>query len=284
MAATPVPTPSTAQAASTAVPLPTDGNQSPMLAAITPVILTYNEGDNLPRMLPRLTWARQIVVVDSFSTDNTLALLAAYPQVTVYQRPFDTHGQQWNYGLAQVHTPWALSLDADYCLSDALLTELATLDPAAEVAGYAISFRYCVFGRPLRGTILPPRLALFRPAQAAYIDDGHTQLLRCQGPTAALTAPILHDDRKPLSRWLWAQDRYALLEVEKQRTTPWDDLGWSDRLRRLPGLSAGLVLIYCLVLKGGVLDGWAGWYYALQRAVAELILALRLLEDGHGMS
>jgi glycosyltransferase involved in cell wall biosynthesis len=249
-----------------------------MLTSITPVILTFNEVANIERTLQRLTWAKRIVVVDSFSTDETLEILARYPQVEVYQRQFDTHATQWNYGLSLVETPWVLSLDADYCLSDELVVELATLDPNGEADGYMIPFRFCVFGKPLRGNILPPRAALFRLETATYIDDGHTQLLHCQGQMATLHSPILHDDRKSLSRWLWAQDRYALLEVDKQLKTPFQALGWSDRIRRLPGLSAPMVLVYCLIFKGGILDGWAGWHYAFQRVVAELILSMRLVE------
>lgn len=253
-------------------PIPT------MLASITPVILTYNEADNIDRTLQRLTWADRIVVIDSFSTDETLDILARYPQVEVYQRPFDTHATQWNYGLSLVTTDWVLSLDADYGLSDDLVEELTTLDPHRGADCYTISFKYCVFGQPLRGTILPPRAALFRQAKATYIDDGHTQLLQCWGTVAALQHPILHDDRKPLNRWLWAQDRYALLEVQKQLENPSARLGWSDRIRRVPGLSAPIILVYCLILKGGILDGWAGWHYAFQRIVAELILSIRLIE------
>jgi glycosyltransferase involved in cell wall biosynthesis len=249
-----------------------------MLTSITPVILTYNEVANIERTLQRLTWAKRIVVVDSFSTDETLEILARYPQVEVYQRQFDTHATQWNYGLSLVETPWVLSLDADYGLSDELVAELMTLDIQGEINGYMIPFKFCVFGKPLRGNILPPRLALFRLDQATYIDDGHTQLLQCQGQVGTLKSALLHDDRKSLSRWLWAQDRYALLEVEKQLNTPFKELGWSDRIRRLPGLSAPIVLVYCLILKGGILDGWAGWHYAFQRVVAELILSMRLIE------
>ncbi len=251
---------------------------NPMLASITPVILTYNEADNISRTLQRLTWANRIVVVDSFSTDETLDILDNYPQAEVYQRSFDTHAAQWNYGLSLVKTPWVLSLDADYCLSDELIEELITLNPECAVDCYRIPFQYCVFGKPLRGNILPPRAALFRQNKAIYMDDGHTQLLQCWGTTATLKSPILHDDRKPLSRWLWAQDRYALLEVKKQLNTSLKELGWSDRIRHIPGLSAPIILVYCLILKGGILDGWAGWYYAFQRVVAELILSLRLIE------
>lgn len=251
---------------------------NPMLASITPVILTYNEAANIERTLQRLTWAKRIIVVDSFSTDETLHILSNSPRVEVYKRRFDTHATQWNYALSLVTTPWVLSLDADYSLSDALVDELTTLDPSGAIDCYAISFQYCVFGRPLRGTLLPPRQALFRRDMATYVDDGHTQVLQCWGRAGALTNPILHDDRKSLNHWLWAQDRYALLEVQKQSQQSVTDLGWSDRIRRIPGLSAPIILVYCLILKGGLLDGWAGWYYAFQRIVAELILSIRLIE------
>ncbi len=257
--------------------LPTQTTHS-MLASITPVILTYNEAANISRTLQRLTWANRIVVIDSFSTDETLDIVDNYPQVEVYQRQFDTHAAQWNYGLSLVTTPWVLSLDADYGLSDELIDELMTLEPEGEADCYRVPFQYCVFGQPLRGNILPPRAALFRRDKATYIDDGHTQLLRCWGTTANLKSPILHDDRKTLNHWLWAQDRYALLEVQKQLSTPAKELGWSDLIRRIPGLSAPIILAYCLILKGGLLDGWAGWYYAFQRIVAELILSIRLIE------
>lgn len=251
---------------------------TPMLTAITPVILTYNEAPNIDRTLQQITWAQRIVVVDSYSTDDTLDILARYPQVEVLQRTFDTHAQQWNYGLAQVHTPWVLSLDADYCVSAELLAEMAALNPDGPINSYWIPFQFCIFGQPLRGSILPPREALFRRDKATYEDDGHTQRLCSQGPTASLKACIRHDDRKSLNRWLWAQDRYALLEVQKYRTTPFRELGWSDRIRRVPGLAAPIVLVYCLILKGAILDGRAGWYYTWQRVIAELILSLRLLE------
>jgi len=249
-----------------------------MLAEITPVILTYNEAPNIERTLSQLYWADRIVVVDSYSTDETLEILQHYPNVSVYQRAFDSHAAQWNYAVSQAKTSWVLSLDADYVLSDALIAELSDLSPDEPFDSYFISFQYCVFGRPLRGTILPPREALFRQDVVTYVDDGHTQRLQCWGQSSQLSSPILHDDRKSLNRWLWAQDRYALLEVEKHMISPLDEMGWGDRLRRIPGLAALIVLVYCLILKGGIFDGRAGLYYALQRATAELILSLRLIE------
>lgn len=247
-----------------------------MLSEITPLILTYNESPNIARVLDRLIWADRVVVIDSYSSDDTLEIVKRYPNVEIYQRQFDTHAQQWNYGLEQIKTEWALSMDADYVVSDALLAELKNLVPSAD--GYFISFKYCVFGKPLRGTILPPRLALFRCDRATYIDDGHTQLLTIQGETEQLRSAFYHDDRKSLSRWLWAQDRYMVLEVEKLRSTPEAELSVSDRIRKTKLLAPLVILIYCLFLKGGILDGWAGWYYALQRVLAEVLLSIHLIQ------
>ena len=248
------------------------------LSNITPLILTYNEEPNLDRTLSKLTWASQILIVDSYSDDRTLEIITAYPQVKVLQRKFDTHTHQWNYGLSQVTTEWVLSLDADYQISRKLLDEIRNLSIDNTVHGYFIPFDYYVFGRPLRGNILPSRQALFKKSQATYVDDGHTQLLEVKGQSRSLSQVIQHDDRKPLSRWLWAQDRYLKIEAKKLKETPWSQLSWSDRVRTFKILAPFIILFYCLILKGGVLDGWRGWYYAFQRMLAEILLSLRLIE------
>ena len=155
-----------------------------MLEQITPLILTYNEENNINRTLEKLKWASKIIVIDSYSTDTTLEILSSYPQVEVFSRKFDTHATQWNYGLEKVATEWVLSLDADYIVTDALITEIKNLSPNSSIDGYFAKFKYCVFGKPLRGTILPPRQILFRKDKAIYIDDGHTQLLKNQGKSS----------------------------------------------------------------------------------------------------
>jgi len=94
----------------------------------------------------------------------------------------------------------------------------------------------------------------------------------------------LHDDRKPLSRWLTSQDRYAKLEADKLTRTPASALGLNDRIRKTIILGPPVVLLYTLFVRGVILDGWAGWYYAFQRALAETLLSLRLIEAKLGVS
>lgn len=250
-----------------------------MFENVTPLILTYNEAYNIDRVLRRLIWARRIVVIDSYSSDETLEILKTFPQVQVYQREFDTFASQCNYGMEQITTDWVLSLDADYLLTEDFVLELKALQPPDSISAYFARFKYCVFGKPLRGSLYPPRKVLYRREKAIYEDDGHAHRVKVEGLTACLSSYLLHDDRKPLSRWLSSQDRYMLQEVEKLRRTPSERLGLIDVMRRSKVLAPFVLLFYCLILQRGVLDGWAGWYYALQRALAETLLAIRLIED-----
>lgn len=246
------------------------------LQQITPIVLTWNEEPNIRRVFDKLVWAN-VVVLDSGSTDQTVPLLGTYPNVTVITRPFASHSQQWNYALAHtaVSTEWVLSLDADYVLSDGLLEEMQTLTPPRGLGGYVAHFVYWALGRPLRGSLYPPKVVLFRRSRGRFVQDGHTQRLLLDGPTYPLLNPIHHDDRKQLARWLRSQAAYAELEAERITLTPPGQLVWADRLRGT-GVSALFAALYALFVKRGILDGRAGLYYALQRAIAEAAVTLKL--------
>lgn len=246
------------------------------LDQITPVVLTYNEEPNFRRCLERLTWAERIVVIDSGSEDATADIAADFPNVDWFVRGFDDHTSQWNFGVEQVTTNWILAFDADYLMSDDLVEELRCLSDSSNSAWFA-SFRYLVFGKALRGSLYPARAVLFDRHRCRYVRDGHTQLLSVEGPTGKLSASIDHDDRKPLSRWLDSQRKYALLEADKLEEEK-NPSGMPDRVRKRIWPAVPLTLIYTLFVKRAVFDGWAGWYYALQRTYAELLLSLVLLD------
>lgn len=244
----------------------------------TPLLLTLNEGPNLERTLKKLSWAQTIVIVDSFSTDETLEIARSFSQVLLFQRTFDSFAEQCNFGLEKITSPWVLSLDADYVLSDELVAELASLRPADEVSGFQAGFRYCIGGRPLRASLYPPRTVLYRRAAARYENDGHGHRVDVAGRIDRLVHAIYHDDRKPLGRWLRDQDRYAALEVQKLRDADSSSLSFQDRLRRRAVVAPAIVFVYLLLWRGVILDGWPGWIYVCQRTLAELILSLRLAE------
>jgi glycosyltransferase involved in cell wall biosynthesis len=251
-----------------------------MLEQITPLILTYNETPNIERTLGQLSWARDIVVVDSFSSDETLELVSRFAQVRVFQRAFETHMNQWAFGLREtgIKSEWVLALDADYVLTPELVDELRTLRPAAGTNGYRARFRYCIGGKPLRSSVYPPVTTLYRRKHSAYVQDGHTQRIQVDGEIQDLQFPILHDDRKPLAHWIQAQSRYMRLEAEKLLQSDFHQLGWADRLRRARVLAPLVMFVYCLFVRLNILDGRVGLYYAFQRMFSEILLSLYLIE------
>lgn len=253
-----------------------------MLDQITPIILTWNEAPNIGRTLDQLQWARDIIVVDSLSDDETLDIVARTPQARVFNRRFISLEDQWNFALREtgIATEWVLALDADYVLPPEAVEEIRALKPSQEVAGYRAKFVYCVYGRRLRGSAYPPVTVLYRRDLARYRQDGHAHRVLIEGQVAELRCPLLHDDRKPLSRWLSSQDEYMKLETRKLLTTNWSALGWADRIRRLIVPAPLVMFAYCLFVRGAILDGRAGLYYAVQRLLSELLLSLYLIDHG----
>ena len=249
-----------------------------MLSEITPLIITLDEAPNILRVLSKLSWARRIVIVDSGSTDDTIQIAHRFPQVDVIARPFHDFASQCNFGLSEIRSPWVLSLDADYVLSDDLVEEIQNLEPSETVNGYQARFVYRIFGRSLRGSLYPPRTVLYRKDKAVYRNEGHGHRVAVQGAIRELKGVIFHEDHKPLSRWTSAQQRYARLEAEHLLSAKRENLSNIDKVRKLGFPAPLLVFLYTLFVKGCILDGWAGWHYVLQRLLAETLIALEVVD------
>lgn len=97
-----------------------------------------------------------------------------------------------------------------------------------------------------------------------------------------MQAAIWHDDRKTLDRWFQSQQRYLRQELQKLRSTRASQLSFADRIRRHKLLAPPIVFVLCLVWHRGLLDGWRGWFYALQRTYVELLFSLMLIEAEYG--
>jgi glycosyltransferase involved in cell wall biosynthesis len=249
-----------------------------MLDQITPIIATYNEAANIERTLSALSWAEKILVIDSYSDDQTLAICATFNNVHVVQNRYEGPTEQSNFGLAQeIKTDWVLSMDADYVVTPALKDELAALTPNNDVKGFEIGFEYVINGQPLKGSLYPPRTSLYRHKSAHYERDGHTQRVKVDGLVLKLQQQMQHDDRKSYARWLASQRKYAAQEAKKLSETAWQNLSWPDRLRHL-GVAPLAVIPYTLIIKGLALSGIAGLQYTWQRVIAEIYLQIARLQ------
>jgi glycosyltransferase involved in cell wall biosynthesis len=249
------------------------------LDRLTPVVLSYNEEVNLPRTLSSLGWAKRIVIVDSGSTDASKALATAFPNVAWFERPFDSHVNQWSYALFEtgIDTPFVLALDADMQVPADLRDEIATLVARDDNAGALIPFSYQIHGVQLLGSLYPPQLRLLRRECAEVLDAGHTQAFRVIGTVRRCRACLVHDDRKSLERWVSAQLRYSAIEATRLAVMG-RRANLKDYLRRRLPAWPMLVGFLAYVRAGGPLCGAAARRYALERLIYEALLRWRLAD------
>jgi glycosyltransferase involved in cell wall biosynthesis len=247
---------------------------------VTPIVLTFNEKENISRCLDSLKCFNKVVVVDSGSTDETLSIVKNYSNVEIVYNKFQTFAEQWNYAISHelIITSWVLALDADYIIDPDFIDEINRIDLIGDFSGFRVSFDYAIFGKKLSKCLYPPIITFFNRNYTTYINDGHCMRAIVQGNIGFLQSKITHDDRKPISRWLQSQFRYAEQEVDLLLNKKHSDLKIQDKLRKKAIITPWLVPLYCLTIGRGLLDGKYGLYYAFQRGIAESILALKLIE------
>jgi glycosyltransferase involved in cell wall biosynthesis len=245
-----------------------------LLSEVTPVILTRDEEANIARTLGQLRWAREVVVVDSESTDRTRAIAESFANVRFVTRRFDDLAAQWSHAVSTVTTAWVLTLDADYFVPADVAAEIDALQP--NLNAYEAEFVYAVHGKPLRGSLYTARAVLLRRGTFDFYMDGHTQRVRVAGRAGRLRGRIIHDDRKDLRRFVARQRRYMRDEAAKLRATPWRALNLTGRVRKLRVVAPFAVALHALFVKRAILDGRAGWRYALERVIAEVILSMEM--------
>jgi len=163
---------------------------------LTALIITYNEANNICDALACLDFADEIIIVDSFSTDDTVQLALSQPKVKVYQHHFEDFTKQRNLALSYANNDWIIFLDADERLTQASKQEiLKTIhNPAAKDAYYMYRlFYFC--GEKIRfsGTQNDKNFRLFRKSKAVY--DGKKKVhetLVVDGSIGILKHKILH--------------------------------------------------------------------------------------------
>jgi glycosyltransferase involved in cell wall biosynthesis len=93
---------------------------------ISCVIITYNEEENIRRVLNSVKWCDEIVVVDSGSADKTIEICEEY-NCSIYEKEFNGYGEQKRYAVSLASNDWILNIDADEVVSDELRDEIKNL-------------------------------------------------------------------------------------------------------------------------------------------------------------
>jgi glycosyltransferase involved in cell wall biosynthesis len=184
--------------------------------ALSVVLITQNAAGQLAECLASVAFADEVVVVDSGSTDGTVALAERYG-ARVVEKEWLGFGRQKRFAVEQAANDWVLCLDADERVSPELAASLVrTLEaPAATV--YRMARRNRFLGRWLRhGEGYPDWSArLFDRRQARWSDDVvHEKLLYAVSP-GTLDGDLLHESAEDLGRYMEKQNRYTTLAAQE---------------------------------------------------------------------
>ena len=263
------------------------------------LILTFNEEARIGRCLDSVSWSDDVLVLDSFSQDQTIEI-AKGRGVRVLQNRFLNFAEQRNFGLDHggLQHDWVLHLDADEVVSAELRDELLSVIARPVKDAYRLASKMIFQGRWLRHAGLYPwyQVRLGRRDRLSFKQVGHGQRERL-GPekVGTLREPLLHYSfSKGLGDWFERHNRYSSAEAAHfcgnlgRQTLDWPGiLSWDDGARRRRALkrlfsflpcrpSLRFLYLYCFRL--GFLDGRAGFTYCRLLCMYEYLIVLKVRE------
>jgi glycosyltransferase involved in cell wall biosynthesis len=180
---------------------------------LTAIIPTYNEQDNIAEAIACVSFADEILIVDSFSTDNTLSIATQFEKVKIIQREYGYSASQKNWAIPQATHEWILLLDADERITEALKIEIlkAIQQPEAHVA-YWITRSNIFMGKPLKYVWKNDSvIRLFKRDFCRYEDKNvHAEII-AKGSVGKLSNVLIHDtyQYKGLENHLLKNYRYS---------------------------------------------------------------------------
>lgn len=179
---------------------------------LTAIVTTFNEEGNIADCLASLSFADEILVVDSFSTDRTVAIASGFPATRVLQHEYAGNGPQCNWAMEQATHPWVLIVDADERVTPELAREIESLlarGPSAE--HYFLRRDNLFVDRVIHhsGWGGDRLVRLLRRGSARYPEQRVHADMRPDGPTPTLSAPLVHYTCRSLPQYLEKLHRYA---------------------------------------------------------------------------
>ena len=221
---------------------------------VSATVITFNEAANIEAALRSLDWVDEIVVVDSESTDDTVAIARRFTD-RVIVRPWPGYSDQKNFAAGAASYDWILSVDADERIPTPLADEIrAVMREGSTNAGYRLPRITFHLGRWIRSTDWYPdhQLRLYDRRRARWTGRYVHESVSADGPVSALRGEIQHYAYRDIAHHLQTMDRYTTLAArqmfEEGRTAGWLDLA----------LHPPAAFLRNYVLRGGFRDGAAG--------------------------
>ncbi len=229
--------------------------------SLSVIVITKNEAHAIAKCLESVSWADEIVVLDSGSTDDTVKICESFG-AKIHVTDWPGFGPQKNRALDLANGEWVLSLDADEIVTPELKNEMlnAISSGKADAFNFPRSSSYC--GRFMRHAgWWPDRVTrLFRRGRAKFSQDIVHERLIVEGATAELSSPLVHHAFENLEEVLHKIDNYstagaAMMKEKGKNATLMDAI-----------LHGFWSFFRTYFLKGGFLDGKEGFMLAVSNA------------------
>ena len=240
---------------------------------LTVIIPTFNEEAYLEDALFSVSFADEIIIIDSFSTDSTPEIAKKHA-TKFLQRKFDNFSNQKNFALKEATGDWILFIDADERVTHSLEAEILQTIANPKHKGYLINFPHFYMNRFLYHHS-DDVLRLVKRDGAHFTGRVHEKL-HCKGSIGKLKNKMLHFTYKGLRNYINKKESYAWFQAEnlfeKNKKTTWIHLIFKPGYR----------FFSSYVIKGGFRDGIPGLTVAAVNAygVFQRYAKLLLLEKG----
>jgi glycosyltransferase involved in cell wall biosynthesis len=226
---------------------------------LTVIIITKNEEPNIRRCLESVHFADEIVVVDSGSTDNTVAIAQEYTE-HVYHADWRGYGIQKQRALSMAKGEWILNLDADESVSKELREEIQEMISSDSADAFRVPIQMFFYNQLLKYSASPKRhIRLFKRSNAFYSKDiiHEKVLVSPAARVGKLKNAIKHHSYRDISHVLYKLNKYSSYSA-KIRIGSGKKTGFIRVL-----ISTGWMFGRCFILQRGFLDGKLGFLFAL---------------------
>jgi len=241
-------------------------------------VIALNQEAHISECLASVSFADEIVVVDTGSTDRTVELARTYTD-RVLQADWQGFGRTKNYALDQARGEWVFSLDTDERVPPALQAEiLAVVAADGTLNGYRVPRKNYFCGRWIRhlGWYPDYTLRLFRRDRGRFRDREVHEEVVVDGPVGTFQTPLEHYSYRTVSEYVTRMDRYARLAAQ--------ELAKAGR-RPYPGelfVRPFFSFLYLYFIKRGFLEGTPGYTLAVLMSMYKFLKYYYLRELSRG--
>lgn len=253
---------------------------------LTVCIPTYNEELNIKRCLDKLKWAKNVKILDSFSSDKTLKILKKYKNVKIYKCNSKTdYVQKLRKLVSLSKTNWVMLIDSDYILSDELIGEIKKIKFKKienKYSYFEIKIFNKIFNKVIKENLYPSKKIILNKKKIKIKKKGHSELITVKGPGKKLKNCIYHENYNDILKhesWKKNQKNYAKLDAIKIKKTSFKKSRLQDKLRKFVPLNIILLIFYLIFFKNILKYKKAGIFYLYQRLYFEINLSKNILKN-----